>query len=98
MLGALVPHLILGDAGVDRLLLQLPARRRLGAVAYAHYVHATELRNGLIVYPLLGIGGPLCCWARLALCTPAANARLGYPPPGRRSSTLHAACFHDNSL
>ncbi len=67
VLAALVPHLILGGAGVDRVLVGLPARRRLGSVAYAQYACATDLGNGLILYPLLGIGGPLLTWAALAL-------------------------------
>jgi hypothetical protein len=50
-----------------RLLVQLPARHRLGPVAFAHYARAADLGNGRILYPLLGIGGPVAAWAALAV-------------------------------
>ena len=64
---AAVPHLILGGAGIDRLIVQLPARHRIGALAYATYARATDLGNGRFLYPILGIGGPLATWAALAV-------------------------------
>ena len=73
---AAVPHLILGGAGIDRLIVQLPARHRIGALAYATYARATDLGNGRFLYPILGIGGPLATWTALvvALITGAAGS------------------------
>lgn len=64
---AAIPHLILGGSGVDRLVVHLPARHRIGAVAYARYARATDMGNGFYLYPLLGIGGPLLTFAALAV-------------------------------
>jgi len=69
VLVAAVPHLILGGSAVDRLLVQLPARHRIGPVAYAHYARATDMANGYFLYPLLGISGPIFTWAALAVRT-----------------------------
>ena len=80
VLVAAVPHLILGGAAVDRLLVQLPARHRIGAVAFAHYARATDLANGRVLYPLLGISGPVFTWAALTLAlATGAGSRVWMP-------------------
>ena len=50
---------ILAGASVDRSIVGLPAWRRVGAKPWATYSRQADLRNGLILYPLLGIGQPL---------------------------------------
>jgi hypothetical protein len=50
---------ILAGASVDRSIVALPAWRRVGARPWATYSRQADLRNGLILYPLLGIGQPL---------------------------------------
>src|SRR2546425_1197659 len=65
---AAVPHLILGGAGIDRLIVQIPAWYRIGPVAFARYARAADLGNGLFRYPLLGISGP---------SSPADRLRIG---------------------
>jgi hypothetical protein len=50
---------ILAGASVDRSTVALPAWRRVGARPWATYSRQADLRNGLILYPLLGIGQPL---------------------------------------
>ncbi|HEY6541697.1 MAG TPA: hypothetical protein VIZ18_12195 [Ktedonobacteraceae bacterium] len=50
---------LLSGINVDTALVKLPARRRIGAVAYATFARGNDLGNGLIVYPLLGIGAAL---------------------------------------
>ncbi len=96
---AAVPHLILGGAGIDRLIVQLPARHRIGALAYATYARATDLGNGRFLYPILGIGGPLATWAALvvALITGATgrrSSRLGRSgTTGRRTSSWRRKCW-----
>jgi hypothetical protein len=50
---------LLSGLSVDTAFVKLPARRRIGAVAYATFARANDLGNGLFVYPLLGIGAAL---------------------------------------
>ena len=44
---------LLAGLNTDTALVKLPARRRIGAVAYATFARGNDLGNGLIVYPLL---------------------------------------------
>lgn len=41
----------------DVAMVKLPTRRRIGAVAYAHFARGNDLGNGLKVYPYLVVGG-----------------------------------------
>lgn len=50
---------LLAGLNVDTALVKLPTRRRIGAVAYATFARGNDLGNGLLVYPLLGIGAAL---------------------------------------
>lgn len=50
---------MLAGASLDQSIKQLPARRRIGAVAYAAYVRGADLANGVIWYATLGIGAAL---------------------------------------
>ena len=50
---------LLAGLNVDTALVKLPVRRRIGAVAYATFARGNDLGNGLVVYPLLGIGAAL---------------------------------------
>jgi hypothetical protein len=50
---------LLSGLNVDTALVKLPARRRIGAVAYATFARDNDLGNGLFVYPLLGVGAAL---------------------------------------
>ena len=50
---------LLAGLNVDTALVKLPARRRFGAVAYATFARGNDLGNGLLVYPLLGVGAAL---------------------------------------
>ena len=50
---------LLSGLNMDTVLVKLPARRRIGAVAYATFARGNDLGNGLVVYPLLGIGAVL---------------------------------------
>ncbi len=47
---------LLAGLNTDTALVRLPARRRIGALAYATFARGNDLGNGLLVYPLLGIG------------------------------------------
>ena len=50
---------LLAGLNMDTALVKLPTRRRIGAVAYATFARGNDLGNGLLVYPLLGIGAAL---------------------------------------
>jgi hypothetical protein len=50
---------LLAGLNMDTALVKLPARRRIGAVAYATFARSNDLGNGLVVYPLLGVGATL---------------------------------------
>lgn len=47
---------LLAGGSLDKALVELPARRRIGAIDFATFNRANDLGNGIIVYPLLGIG------------------------------------------
>jgi hypothetical protein len=61
---------LLSGLNMDTALVKLPARQRIGAVAYATFARGNDLGNGLIVYPLLGVGAALLT----LLATALANA------------------------
>lgn len=50
---------LLAGLNLDTALVKLPARRRIGVAAYATFARGNDLGNGLVVYPLLGIGAAL---------------------------------------
>lgn len=56
LLAAAAANGIATGATLDQAIKQLPARHELGPVAYADYVRAADLGNGLIWYPIMGIG------------------------------------------
>src|SRR5215813_6395817 len=47
---------LLAGASLDQSIKQLPARHRMGAVAYSAYAKAADLGNGIVWYAALGIG------------------------------------------
>jgi hypothetical protein len=50
---------LLAGLNVDTALVKLPARKRIGVRAYATFARGNDLGNGLVVYPILGIGAAL---------------------------------------
>jgi hypothetical protein len=50
---------ILAGGDVDRWLVGMPAWQTVGAVGWANYSRLADLGNGLVLYPLLAIGGTL---------------------------------------
>ena len=69
---------LLAGASLDKSLVQLPARHRMGIVGFAAFSRANDLGNGLYVYPLLGIGAALltiiAAFAAFLQGTPLAHA------------------------
>lgn len=50
---------LLAGASLDQSIKQLPARRRIGIVAYSAYSQAGDLGNGIAWYAALGVGSAL---------------------------------------
>jgi hypothetical protein len=59
ILAATIVTGLLAGASLDKSIVQLPARQRMGVVGFAAFSRANDLGNGLIVYPALGIGAAL---------------------------------------
>ena len=75
-------------AGTFRMLIDLPARARVGAVAFADFSRATDLSTaGYIFYALYGIGG-----AVLTSGTWIVARRVRAPVVIRRLSAFAACC------
>ena len=49
-MAALVADGILAGLSLDKVIVQLPARRRIGVTAYAAYARAADLGNGIAFY------------------------------------------------
>ena len=47
---------ILAGASLDQSIKQLPARHRIGVVAFSAYSQAADLGNGVLWYAILGVG------------------------------------------
>jgi MFS superfamily sulfate permease-like transporter len=54
---------IAAGTGLDVSIRQLPARHRIGVLAYSAYSKATDLGTALLWYPILGIVAPLLAFA-----------------------------------
>lgn len=72
-------------AATFRVLVDLPARHRLGPTAFADLSKATDLAAGLVFYPTAAIGSAL-----LSCATWFVAARTRAPPPVRRATALAA--------
>src|SRR3712207_6798475 len=72
----------LAGASLAQSIKQLPARHKIGPVAYSEYSRASDLGPGILWYGMLGMGATL-------LTIAAAGAALvqEVPPPVRRRST-----------
>src|SRR5450432_3229915 len=56
LIASLAANGLLTGATLDKAIKQLPARKTIGATAYSDYSRAADLGNGLIWYPVLGVG------------------------------------------
>jgi len=73
LVATLAANGLLAGASLDQSIKQLPARRRIGIVAYSAYSQAGDLGNGIIWYGTLGVGSALLTLATsaFALSRPA---------------------------
>jgi hypothetical protein len=55
-LAAVLANCVLVGATLDQSIKQLPARKKIGSVAYSNYSRAADLGNGVPFYTTLGVG------------------------------------------
>ena len=75
---------LLAGASLDQSIKQLPARHRIGVLAFARYSQAADLANGVAWYAILGVGTAL-------LTLTAAAAGLADDPPTTAAAALWVA-------
>ncbi len=83
-MAALVADGLLAGLSLDKVVVQLPARRRIGVTAYATYARAADLGTGIFFYPAVGVGA-----AVLTIAAFTVAAALG--APGNVTGLLAAA-------
>lgn len=80
LLSMIFVHGLAAGICFDVATVKLPTRRRIGAVAYAHFARGNDLGNGLKVYPfLVGGGGLLLVALAVVAQLTAQPERLRYP-------------------
>lgn len=72
-------------AATFKVVIELPARHRIGAVAFAELARATDLSAGLAFYPIAAIGSAI-----LACATWVAARKVGAPPSVRKRAAVAA--------
>ena len=60
---AVITNGLLAGISFDISLVKLPARRRIGNIAYAVFARGNDLGNGIIVYPVLAISAGIFVFA-----------------------------------
>lgn len=56
---AVLANGLLAGASLDQSIKQLPARHRIGVIAFSAYSRAGDLSNGVAFYAILGIGAAM---------------------------------------
>lgn len=67
IIAAVAANGVLAGASLDQSIKQLPARHRMGVLAYSAYSRAGDLGNGKVWYASLGIGAALLAIVAAAL-------------------------------
>jgi hypothetical protein len=102
----LLNGLIAGGA-LDKALMELPARKKIGYRAFFDYFRATDLGPGIVFYPLLGLAAPVvpiiaAITAHTTTITVAAYFAIGHvvSTAGAISNALQlrTGIFSDNEL
>ena len=68
LIGATLLSGLLAGATLDRLVVQMPAWRRVGSRPWAAYSRHADLGNGLLLYPVEAIGGAIFSIAAAIAC------------------------------
>jgi hypothetical protein len=74
---------VLAGASLDQSVKQLPARHRIGVLAFSAYSRASDQANGVVWYAALGVGG-----AALTLAAAVSAVLAGAPNHQRRPLLL----------
>jgi hypothetical protein len=92
-MAALVADGILAGLSLDKVIVQLPARRRIGVAAYAAYARAADLGNGIAFYAAAGVGAAALTIAAFAVAVAlgAPGAVTGLLAAGAALSVAHSA-------
>jgi hypothetical protein len=92
-MAALVADGILAGLSLDKVIVQLPARRRIGVAAYAAYARAADLGHGVAFYAAVGVGAAALTLAAFAVPTAlgAPGAVTGLLAAAAGLSLLHSA-------
>ena len=59
LIAAIAFNGVLSGASLDQSIKQLPARRRIGVIAFSVYSRAADLGNGVLWYAIIGVGAAL---------------------------------------
>ena len=92
-MAALVADGLLAGLSLDKVIVQLPARRRIGVTAYAAYARAADLGNGIAFYAVVGVGAAVLTIASFAVAAArgAPGAVTGLLAAAAALSVLHSA-------
>jgi hypothetical protein len=92
-MAALVADGLLAGLSLDKVIVQLPARQRIGVTAYAAYARAADLGNGIAFYAAVGVGAAVLTIAAFAVAAArgAPRAVTGLLAAAAALSVLHSA-------
>jgi hypothetical protein len=92
-LAALAANGILAGLSLDKVIVQLPARRRMGLADYAGYARSADLGNGIVFYAVVGVGAALLTFAAFGVAAGrgAGGAVTGLLAAAAALSVLHSA-------
>lgn len=92
-MAAVAANGILAGASLDQSIKQLPARHRMGLVAFSSYSRAADLGNGIVWYAAIGVGAAL-----LSLSAAVAGFRQRVPAEVRTPLAVSASLAILHSL
>jgi hypothetical protein len=90
-MAALVADGILAGLWLDKVIVQLPARRRIGVTACAAYAREADLGNGMAFYPAVGAAALTLAAFAVAAARGAPGAVTGLLAAAAGLSPLHSA-------
>jgi hypothetical protein len=92
-MAALVADGLLAGLSLDKVIVQLPARRQIGVTAHAAYARVADLGNGIAFYPAVGVGAAVLTIAAFAVAAALAapGTVTGLLAAAATLSLLHSA-------
>lgn len=91
-IAALAADGLLAGLSLDKVIVQLPARRGIGAVRYAAYARSADLGNGIAYYAAVGVGAAALTIAAFAVAATrgSSGAVTGLLAAAAALSVLHS--------